>query len=67
MALDVTLNGNAIATQAGTLAELVTELYPPDAPIACALNGTFVPASARGETRLSAGDEIEVVSPRQGG
>jgi sulfur carrier protein len=35
--------------------------------VATAVNGEFVPARRRAEVRLVAGDEIEIVAPRQGG
>ncbi len=65
--LQIVLNGEARETRARTLAELCAELGHGDGRIATAVNGDFVPASRRAETRLAAGDRIEIVSPRQGG
>ena len=63
----VVVNGEPAAAAAATLAELLSELgYEPD-HVATALNGAFVPRRARAETRLAAGDEVEIVAPRQGG
>lgn len=61
------VNGEAVEVQAWTLSELLAELGYGDAKIATALNGDFVPALRRSETRLKSGDRIEVVAPRQGG
>ena len=35
--------------------------------VAVALNGTVVPRQAWGDTRLKAGDDVEIVRARQGG
>ena len=37
------------------------------AKVATALNGSFLPASARAATNLQTGDALEVVAPMQGG
>jgi len=37
------------------------------AVVATALNGEFVPARQRAATKLTDGDRIEIVAPRQGG
>lgn len=63
----IIVNGEPLATRAGTLAELVAELGLKGARIATARNGDFVPERARGSTRLEPGDRIEIVSPRHGG
>ena len=63
----ITVNGEAAETGARTLADLVAELGFAEAQVATALNGSFVPRGARGETKLAPGDMIEVVAPRQGG
>ncbi len=63
----VVVNGEATETGAATVAELVAELGYNEGQVATALNGDFVPRSARAQTKLSAGDNIEIVAPRQGG
>jgi sulfur carrier protein len=63
----IIVNGDPLATRAGTLAELVAELGLNGARIATARNGDFVPERARPATRLEPGDRIEIVSPRHGG
>jgi sulfur carrier protein len=65
--LTLHLNGEAHETIARTLAELVAEVGLADAKVATACNGTFVPERARAELRLAPGDQVEIVSPRQGG
>ena len=61
------INGEAVATEAVTLAELVASLGHGEGAVATARNGEFVPRSARGETKLAPDDRIEIVAPRQGG
>lgn len=61
------VNGEPTAVTAATVAELLTALGYGDRKVATALNGEFVPERARAETRIAAGDRVEIVSPRQGG
>lgn len=65
--LAITVNGEAVVTRAGTLAELIAELGYDATGVATALNAEFVPRGARGSTRLRGNDRIEIVAPRQGG
>lgn len=65
-AVEISVNGDAVATQAATLAELVAELDL-TGRIATARNGDFIPERARATTALQGGDRIEIVSPRHGG
>jgi sulfur carrier protein len=65
--LKILLNGEAFATDAKTLDELCARLGFAEAKIATAVNGNFVAAATRGATPLADADEIEIVSPRQGG
>jgi sulfur carrier protein len=65
--LQILINGEPVATQARNLDELCGELGFAGAKIATAINGSFVAASKRASTELSPTDEIEIVSPRQGG
>ncbi len=67
LARTIIVNGDPLATQAGTLAELVAELGHAGRRIATARNGDFVPERARPQTPLDGGDRIEIVSPRHGG
>jgi len=63
----VIVNGEATGTDARTLAELIAELGFAETQVATAVNGDFVPRSARAATALAPGDRIEIVAPRQGG
>lgn len=63
----ITVNGAYCSTSAATLADLVATLGHDPNAVATAVNGEFVPRHKRGSTKLTAGDNIEIVSPRQGG
>ena len=65
--MKITVNGKHQETQAETLAELCASLGYGDLKVATALNGMFVPAPRRSETRLNPDDHVEIVAPRQGG
>lgn len=65
--LAIHVNGDAVATRAATLGDLVVELGLGGSRIATARNGDFVPERARAATRLMPGDRIEILSPRHGG
>jgi sulfur carrier protein len=59
--MKIIVNGAAQEVGAATLAEALVELG-----YAGALNGDFVPAAAR-DRALAAGDQLEILAPRQGG
>jgi sulfur carrier protein len=65
--LQILLNGEPVATDARNLDELCATLGFAKAKIATAVNGCFVAAAKRGLTPLAPKDEVEIVSPRQGG
>lgn len=65
--IKISVNGEIKTTSANTLAELIGELDFAGVRVATALNGEFIPATAREACAISAGDKIEVVSARQGG
>ncbi|MBM9595160.1 sulfur carrier protein ThiS [Roseitranquillus sediminis] len=65
--MKIMVNGEGRDVSAETLAALLDELGYGDGRVATALNEDFVPAAARGATRLAPGDRVEVVAPRQGG
>ncbi|MEZ5854757.1 MAG: sulfur carrier protein ThiS [Hyphomicrobiaceae bacterium] len=65
--IELVVNGQAMAAPPGTLARLIDELGYTGQKVATAVNGEFVPARARAETSLHAGDRVEIVAPRQGG
>lgn len=63
----IVVNGEVRDAAAATLAELLETLGYGNHKVATALNGEFVAEKARAATRLAAGDQIEIVAPRQGG
>ena len=63
----IDLNGRSHLTTAADLAGLLDELGLDAASVATALDGAFVPRSARAATALVEGARIEVLSPMQGG
>jgi sulfur carrier protein len=63
----ILVNGSWRDTGAVDLAAALLELGYAEAVVATALNGEFVPATARQGARLSEGDRIEVLAPMQGG
>ena len=65
--MKIIVNGAELELAVATLAEALEALDYAGAIVATALNGQFVAARARAETRLDEGDRIEVVAPRQGG
>ena len=65
--MKIEVNGEAREVAASQLDAVLAELGWGAAKVATALNGTFVPAGARGETMLSDGDRLEVLSAMQGG
>lgn len=66
-ALAVVVNGASQRVLADTLDALLGELGYGAGKVATAVNGEFIPASARSSRHLMDGDRIEIVSPRQGG
>lgn len=67
MTFRLLLNGEAIETTAGNLADLLAERGMAEAKCATAVNEDFVPGALRAETPLRAGDRVEIVTPQQGG
>ncbi|MEM7407544.1 MAG: sulfur carrier protein ThiS [Pseudomonadota bacterium] len=65
--MKLTVNGEAKIVSADNLSAVLTELGYGDATVATAVNGSFVPAASRTETRLTEGDQLEVLAPMQGG
>lgn len=63
----ISINGEPRELSAATLEQALRELGYGDAKLATALNGDFVPARRRGETALTSGDRIEILTARQGG
>lgn len=65
--MKIIVNGKVRDIEAGTLAAALNALNYDGAVVATAVNGDFVSARARGATKLSDGDRIEILAPRQGG
>ena len=65
--MQILVNGEPVATDACTLAELCVKLGFAETKVATAVNGSFVASAKRGLTPLAPKDEIEIVAPRQGG
>ncbi|MEH6749421.1 MAG: sulfur carrier protein ThiS [Paracoccaceae bacterium] len=63
----IEVNGEVREVTATTLAAALDELGWGTAKVATALNGDFVPASARADQALRDGDRLEVLAPMQGG
>jgi sulfur carrier protein len=63
----VTVNGEQREISAARVDALLSELEYEGTHFAIALNYDVVPKSRWAETQLNAGDEIEIITPRQGG
>jgi sulfur carrier protein len=63
----VTVNGETHDIAATSVAALLAELDYEGTHFAIALNYDVVPKSRWAETAINAGDEIEIITPRQGG
>ena len=65
--MNIRVNGEPCRVTARDLAALLDELAYGDATVATALNRSFVRKKDRAETKLAEGDEVEILTPRQGG
>lgn len=63
----IDLNGAPVETAAATLADLIAERDLPEHSVATALDGHFIPRTARAQARLEPGARVEILSPMQGG
>jgi sulfur carrier protein len=63
----VTVNGESREISSASVDTLLGELDYAGTHFAIALNYDVVPRLRWAETRLKAGDEIEIITPRQGG
>jgi sulfur carrier protein len=63
----VTVNGEAREILSASVDALLAELDYEGTHFAIALNYDVLPRSRWAETRLKSGDEIEIITPRQGG
>jgi sulfur carrier protein len=63
----VTVNGREAEVAARDLAALLNEMEYESTQLAIAVNYHVVPRARWAETAINAGDEIEILTPRQGG
>ena len=63
----VTVNGEQREIQSGSVDALLGELEYEGTHFAIAVNFEVLPKSRWGDTALKSGDEIEIITPRQGG
>jgi sulfur carrier protein len=63
----VIVNGEPREIHAASVDALLAELEYEGTHFAIALNYDVLPKSRWAETQLKAGDEIEIITPRQGG
>ncbi|HWV96207.1 MAG TPA: sulfur carrier protein ThiS [Xanthobacteraceae bacterium] len=63
----ITINGETRDVTATRIDALLAELEYEGSHFAIALNFDVLPKSRWAETHLKAGDEIEIITPRQGG
>lgn len=63
----VTINGEAREINSSRVDALLSELEYEGTHFAIALNYDVLPKSRWAETVLKSGDEIEIITPRQGG
>lgn len=65
--MQVTVNGERREIMAQTVDALLSELDYENMHVAIALNFDVLPKSRWADTALKSGDEIEIITPRQGG
>ncbi len=65
--MNIRVNGIECDVKAVDLESLLAELDYADQTVATALNRNFVRKKDRAETKLAEGDEVEILTPRQGG
>jgi sulfur carrier protein len=63
----VIVNGERTEIAAKDLSDLLNELNYEDTHIVIAVNYHVVPRARWTETELNSGDQIEIITPRQGG
>jgi sulfur carrier protein len=65
--MKIQLNGEPCELTAFTLIAALHELGYGDSSVVTAVNGEFVPLTARTTTELHDGDQLDVLAPLQGG
>ena len=65
--MKISINGVLTNVTAKNLETILDEAGYGDTRVATAVNGSFVPTERRVEFEIQEGDQLEVVTPRQGG
>ena len=65
--MNVTINGEPVDLPEGTTLAAILEQRGQSTGVATAVNGEFVPRSARSTHAVSDGDTVDIVAPMQGG
>ena len=65
--MKISINGVAKDVISTNLAAVLHEAGYGDARVATAVNSDFVPVGQRESCSIEAGDQVEIVAPRQGG
>lgn len=65
--MNIRVNGVDCDVKASNLESLLAELDYAEQTVATALNHTFVRKKDRPTTKIAEGDEVEILTPRQGG
>ena len=65
--MNISVNSEIMSVHAKTLGDILDELGYKDQRVATAVNAQFVSSANRNDTKLSEGDMLEIVTPRQGG
>jgi sulfur carrier protein len=65
--MNISVNGEIMSVHAKTLGDILDELGYKGQRVATAVNTQFVSSANRNDTKLSEGDMLEIVTPRQGG
>ena len=65
--MKISINGIAKDVTSTSLEAVLHEVGYGDTRVATAVNGNFVPVGQRALCQIEAGDQLEIVTPRQGG
>ena len=65
--MKISINGTPKEVTKTDLAAVLHETGYGALRVATAVNGNFVPVSQRASYQIEAGDQVEIVAPRQGG
>ena len=65
--MNISVNGEIMSVHAKTLGDILDALGYKGQRVATAVNAQFVSSANRNDTKLSEGDMLEIVTPRQGG